>query len=70
MRVVEALVTASPEFFKNKTNREIRAYFAYALEIFGGQTAPGYLSLCRCPHGRENAPPEPLLCATDPLTDG
>ena len=29
VRVVEALVTASPEFFKDKTSREIRAYFAY-----------------------------------------
>ena len=33
VRVVEALVTASPEFFKDKTNREIRAYFEYALEF-------------------------------------
>lgn len=64
VRVVEALVTASPEFFKDKTNREIRAYFAYALK-FGGQTVPGYLSLCCCPHGRENAPPAPLLRAPD-----
>lgn len=64
VRVVEALVTASPEFFKDKTNREIRAYFVYALK-FGGQAVPGYLSLCRHPHGRENAPPAPLLCAPD-----
>ena len=34
VRVVEALVTASPEFFKDKTNREIRVYFAYALKFF------------------------------------
>ncbi len=33
VRVVEALVTASPEFFKDKNNREIRAYFEYALEF-------------------------------------
>ena len=33
VRVVETLVTASPEFFKDKTNREIRAYFEYALEF-------------------------------------
>ena len=65
VRVVEALVTASPEFFKDKTNREIRAYFAYALKFFGGQTVPGYLSLCCCPHGRENAPPAPLLRTPD-----
>ena len=64
VRVVEVLVTASPEFFKDKTNREIRAYFAYALK-FWRQTAPGYLPLCCCPHGRENAPPAPLFCAPD-----
>ena len=33
VRVVEALVTASPEFFKDKTNRESKAYFEYALEF-------------------------------------
>ena len=66
VRVVEALVTASPEFFKDKNNREIRAYFRVRPEIFGGQDRmPGYLSLCCCPHGRENAPPAPLLCAPD-----
>ena len=66
VRVVEALVTASPEFFKDKTNREIKAYFRVRLGIFGGQDrTPGYLSLGRCPHGRENAPPAPLLCAPD-----
>ena len=37
VRVVEALVTASPEFFKDKTNREIRAYFAYALKFLEGR---------------------------------
>lgn len=34
VRVVEALVTASPEFFKDKNNREIRAYFVYALKFW------------------------------------
>jgi len=38
--VVEALVTASPEFFKDKTNREIRAYFAYALKFLEGRQYP------------------------------
>ena len=37
VRVVEALVTASPEFFKDKTNREIKAYFEYALEFLKGK---------------------------------
>ena len=40
VRVVEALVTASPEFFKDKTNREIRAYFAYALKFLEGRQNP------------------------------
>ena len=32
-RFVDTLITASPEFFKDKTNREIKAYFEYALEF-------------------------------------
>ena len=40
VRVVEALVTASPEFFKGKTNREIRAYFAYALKFLESRQRP------------------------------
>ena len=40
VRMVEALVTASPEFFKDKTNREIRAYFAYALKFLEGRQRP------------------------------
>ena len=40
VRVVEALVTASPEFFKDKTSREIRAYFAYALKFLEGRQCP------------------------------
>lgn len=33
VRVVEALVTASPEFFEGKKRAEIREYFSYALEF-------------------------------------
>ena len=40
VRVVEALVTASPEFFRDKNNREIRAYFAYALKFLEGRQRP------------------------------
>ena len=40
VRVVEALVTASPEFFKDKNHREIRAYFAYALKFLEGRQRP------------------------------
>ena len=33
VRVVEALVTASPEFFKGKTKTEVKAYFTEALDF-------------------------------------
>lgn len=33
VRVVEALITASPEFFKGKKRAEIKEYFSYALEF-------------------------------------
>ena len=33
VRVVEALITASPEFFEGKKKAEIKEYFAYALEF-------------------------------------
>ena len=33
VRVVETLVTASPEFFKGKSRSEIKAYFEYALKF-------------------------------------
>ena len=45
VRVVEALVTASPEFFKDKTNREIKAYFEHALEFLKSkQNAQTFIS--------------------------
>ena len=37
VRVVEALVTASPEFFKGKSHSEVKAYFEYALEFLKGK---------------------------------
>lgn len=33
VRVVEALVTASPEFFKGKKRAEVKVYFDYALDF-------------------------------------
>ncbi len=33
VRVVEALVTASPEFFKSKSRAEVKAYFQHALDF-------------------------------------
>ncbi len=35
VRLVETLVTATPEFFKGKKNSEIRAYFQAALDFMG-----------------------------------
>ena len=35
--MVEALVTASPEFFKGKSRSEFKAYFEYALEFLKGK---------------------------------
>ena len=40
VRVVEALVTASPDFFKGKTHREVKAYFAYALKFLESRQRP------------------------------
>ena len=37
VRVVEALVTASPDFFKDKSRSEIKAYFEYALKFLEGK---------------------------------
>ena len=39
-RFVDTLITASPEFFKDKTSREIRAYFAYALKFLEDRQRP------------------------------
>lgn len=33
VRVIEALITATPEFFKGKKKSEVRAYFQTALEF-------------------------------------
>ena len=40
VRVVEALVTASPEFFKGKTRSEVKVYFTYALKFLEGKQNP------------------------------
>ncbi len=40
VRVVEALITASPEFFKGKTRSEIKAYFEYALKFLESKQNP------------------------------
>ena len=40
VRVVEALITASPEFFQGKTHSEIKAYFEYALKFLASKQNP------------------------------
>ena len=40
VRVVEALVTASPEFFKGKSRSEVKAYFEYALKFMESKQSP------------------------------
>ena len=53
VRVVEALVTASPEFFKGKKKSEVKAYFQEALDFIREHQDP------------KNAPYAPLLCPAD-----
>ena len=70
VRVVEALVTASPEFFKDKTqSREIKAYFAYALEIFGGADSAPDTFLSAVVHMDEKTP-HLHLCFVPLTADG
>ena len=40
VRVVEALITASPEFFNGKTRSEVKAYFEYALKFLESKQNP------------------------------
>ena len=40
VRVVETLITASPEFFANKKPREVKEFFEYAFEFIQSKQAP------------------------------
>ena len=40
VRVVETLITASPEFFQGKKPREVKEFFAYALEFIQSKQSP------------------------------
>ena len=40
VRVVETLITASPEFFANKKPKEVKEFFAYALEFIQKKQSP------------------------------
>ena len=41
VRVVEVLITASPEFFEDRNPAEIRTYFNHALSFLRSRIAPG-----------------------------
>ena len=40
VRLVEALITGSPDFFKSKTDQEIRKYFEYSLDFLKQRQRP------------------------------
>ena len=64
VRVVEALVTASPEFFKGKKRAEIKEYFIYAL-ISSRSIRQKNDHFRSRSHGRENTAYAPLLRTID-----
>lgn len=64
VRVVEALVTASPEFFKGKKKAEVRAYFNEALDFMQKHQSKDTI-ISAVVHMDENAPYAPLLCPAD-----
>ena len=64
VRVVEALVTATPEFFRGKKKSEIRAYFQEALTFLQQNQDPKTI-ISGGAYGRENAPYAPFFCPTD-----
>ena len=68
VRVVEALVTASPEFFKGKTRSEIKAYFEYALKFLESKQNPDTF-LSAVVHMDEKTP-HLHLCFVPLTTDG
>ena len=68
VRVVEALVTASPEFFKGKTRSEVKAYFEYALKFLEGKQTPDTF-LSAVVHMDEKTP-HLHLCFVPLTTDG
>ena len=57
-RFVDTLITASPEFFKKKSPKEIQEFFQRAADFLIGRVGKGT-------HGRENAPPAFGLCPSD-----
>ena len=64
-RFVDTLVTASPEFFKGKSPKEIQAFFQRAADFLIGRVGTGKYRVGGGTHGRENAPPAFDLCSAD-----
>ena len=64
-RFVDTLITASPEFFKGKSPKEIQAFFQRAADFLIGRVGPGKYRVGGGTHGRENAPPAFDLCSAD-----
>ena len=65
VRVVEALVTASPEFFKGKKRSEVKAYFTEALDFIQKHQSKDTIISAGGAYGREDAPYAPLFCPAD-----
>ena len=65
VRVVEALVTATPEFFQGKKKSEIRAYFQEALAFLQQNQDPKTI-ISAVVHMDEKTPPyAPFFCSAD-----
>ena len=65
VRVVEALVTASPEFFKGKKKSEVKAYFQEALGFIQEHQDPKTIISAVVHMDEKNAPYAPLLRPVD-----
>ena len=65
VRVVETLVTATPEFFRGKKKSEIRAYFQEALTFIQQNQDPQNNHIRCGAYGRKNAPYAPFFCPAD-----
>ena len=63
VRVVEALVTASPEFFKGKKKAEVRSFFEEALRFIEKYQSKDTI-ISAVVH-MENAPYAPFFCPAD-----
>ena len=68
VKVVETLITASPEFFAGKDSREIRAFFAYALAFIQKKQSPETI-ISAVVHVDEKTP-HMHLCFVPITTDG